>query len=134
MMNCIKCDKFIEFNEKVFNQALICLEKQMLNNRQSNVSQTRNASTPRNGIDALNSDILKEKSYNADNYCNTSLKNKPLLIEIQKQAYDFIMNHVNRGISRVIDLDAAGSIGKTIFDKFNIRLKYEEKPAFTWSH
>ncbi|KAG8235129.1 hypothetical protein J437_LFUL012325 [Ladona fulva] len=39
----------------------------------------------RDGIDALNSKISKEK-------------NNPLLIESQKQAYDFIMDHVNRGI------------------------------------
>lgn len=40
-------------------------------------------------------------------------QNKPMLEESQKQAYDFIIDHVNKGISGVIYLAAPGGTGKT---------------------
>lgn len=41
-------------------------------------------------------------------------QNKPLLIESQQQAYDFIMDNVKRGIGIVICANATGNSQKAI--------------------
>jgi len=67
----------------------------------------------RNAFDALNSELLREKNYNVDELRRYIQRNKPLLIQSQKQAYDIIMDHVKKQEGGVIFLDSPGGTWKT---------------------
>ncbi|KAG8235150.1 hypothetical protein J437_LFUL015190 [Ladona fulva] len=103
----------IKFNEEIFNQALIRLEDKCLEISNQTLVEQGMQVPQKGGIEALNSKILKKKSYNVNELLQYIAEKKLLLIESKKQAYDFIMDHVNRGIGGVILLDAPGGTRKT---------------------
>ncbi|VDN36075.1 unnamed protein product [Cylicostephanus goldi] len=61
----------------------------------------------------LNSDILRERSYNAEELASFIEANKPLLVGDQEQVHDVVMGMVTRGSGGVLFLDAPGGTGKT---------------------
>lgn len=103
----------ISFNDDIFNKALILLENKCIEIGNQTLIQLGIQPPQRNEFDALNTELLNEKSYNVEELGKYIEQNKPLLIESQKHAYDIIINHIEKQQGGIIFLDAPGGTGKT---------------------
>ena len=106
-------DLEINFNEEIFNKALILIEDKCLAISNQTLIQLGIQSPKRSHLDVMNSEFLRETNYNIDELRLYIQHNKPLLIESQKQAYDIIMDYYKKQQGGIIFLDAPGGTGKT---------------------
>lgn len=106
-------DLEINFNDDIFNRALILLEDRCIEIGNQTLVQLGMKPPQRGAFDAMNMDLLKEQSYNIEELQRYIDQNKPLLIESQKRAYDTIMNYIENKQGGIIFLDAPGGTGKT---------------------
>lgn len=106
-------DLEINFNEEIFNKALILIEDKCLTISNQTLIQLGVTSPKRSHLDVMNSEFLRETNYNIDELKLYIQHNKSLLIESQKQAYDVIMDYYKKQQGGIIFLDAPGGTGKT---------------------
>ncbi|EPB68564.1 hypothetical protein ANCCEY_12347 [Ancylostoma ceylanicum] len=67
----------------------------------------------RSVADVVNSEILRERSYNVHQLENFVQTNKPLLVSDQRLAFDAVLNLIRDGNGGLLFLDAPGGTGKT---------------------
>lgn len=106
-------DLQIDFDEEIFNKALILVEDKCLTMTNQPLTQLGVQAPRRSEFNVTNNELLREKSYNVNELRHYIQHIKPLLIGSQKQAYDIIMVNVKKQQGGVIFLDATGGTGKT---------------------
>ena len=102
----------VEFNDEIFNEALILLEDRLILLGGSNLKQ-HGLPVPDRKRQTTPSEILRETSYNTDELNTFVEENNPKLTNDQRKVYDTIMESVRLDKGGFFFLDAPGGTGKT---------------------
>ncbi|XP_067134561.1 uncharacterized protein [Centruroides vittatus] len=103
-----------EFNDDIFNEALIRLEDKCLAIKNQTLVQLGMPAPRKGAFSVLNFEITREKSYSIDELLQYIAHNKPLLNDNKKKKnYNVIVDRINNNTGGIIYLDAPGGTGKT---------------------
>nr|XP_029714104.1 uncharacterized protein LOC115258183 [Aedes albopictus] len=103
----------INFNQDVFNQALIDLENKCVAMVGKTLSQLGLPAPTRGEERVLEADYIREMNYNKETLDEYVAAKEPLLNEDQKISLGIIMDRVTTQQGGIIFLDASGGTGKT---------------------
>ncbi|UYV62971.1 hypothetical protein LAZ67_2002684, partial [Cordylochernes scorpioides] len=103
----------INFSSDIFNEALLLLQNKCLAINDRTLSQLGLQSPERCQPTILNRELMREKNYNIEQLRRFVDSKKPLLVEDQREAYNSIMDCINKQQGGIIFLDAPGGTGKT---------------------
>ncbi|XP_062714405.1 uncharacterized protein LOC115261339 [Aedes albopictus] len=103
----------INFNQDVFNQALIDLENKCVAMVGKTLSQLGLPAPTRGEERVLEADYIREMNYNKETLDEYVAAKEPLLNEDQKISLGMIMDRVSTQQGGIIFLDASGGTGKT---------------------
>nr|XP_029722718.1 uncharacterized protein LOC115263654 [Aedes albopictus] len=103
----------INFNQDVFNQALIDLENKCVAMVGKTLSQLGLPAPTRGEERVLEADYIREMNYNKETLDEYVAAKEPLLNEDQKISLGMIMDRVTTQQGGIIFLDASGGTGKT---------------------
>ncbi|UYV60494.1 hypothetical protein LAZ67_1001322 [Cordylochernes scorpioides] len=103
----------INFSADIFNEALLLLQNKCLAINDRTLSQLGLQSPERCQPTILNRELMREKNYNIEQLRRFVDSKKPLLVEDQREAYNSIMDCINKQQGGIIFLDAPGGTGKT---------------------
>lgn len=106
-------DMNIQFSDDIYNQALILLEDKCISINNKLLCQLGLPAPTRDRSEVLDRDVLRERQYDVDELRVYIETQKRLLLNDQRDAYDFVMRHVASGNGGLIFLDAPGGTGKT---------------------
>ncbi|UYV71003.1 hypothetical protein LAZ67_8001384 [Cordylochernes scorpioides] len=103
----------INFSSDIFNEALLLLQNKCLAINDKTLSQLGLQSPERCQPTILNRELMRENNYNIEQLRRFVDSKKPLLVEDQREAYNSIMDCINKQQGGIIFLDAPGGTGKT---------------------
>ena len=103
----------IDYNQLIFNQALIMIEDLAIQMCGKNLNQLGLPAPERSADDCLNSEVLRESTYETAVLEQTINDGLPNLVQDQKIAYEGILAAINQEQGGFFFLDAPGGTGKT---------------------
>ena len=103
----------IGYSPEIFNRALILLEDTCVSMNGQTLRDLGLTPPIRGDDQALESDVLRERSYDVDQLSRFVESNIPLLTEDQESAYRAILDTISSGNGGLLFLDAPGGTGKT---------------------
>lgn len=106
-------DPKMEYNENIFNDALISLEDDCIRINNKTLSELGMISPNRNPTNIRNRDYIREKSFNQKELQKFLYENTHKLNENQKEIYTEIMQKLDQNKAGIYFIDAPGGTGKT---------------------
>ena len=103
----------IEFNDAIFNEALICLEDNVLEIGGRFLDQCGLPKPDRTVQRTVPQEILWETTYDLRTLREFTAANEPKLVQDQKKAYETIVDFVKNKEGGMFFIDAPGGTGKT---------------------
>ncbi|RCN44384.1 hypothetical protein ANCCAN_09598 [Ancylostoma caninum] len=103
----------VNFCAEISNQALILLEDKYISISSKTLSELGLHAPSRTGAELVQSEVLRERNYNAEELGRFVQANEPLLVPDQRLAYEAIMDMIRNGYGALFFLDAPGGTGKT---------------------
>lgn len=106
-------DLELQFNDLIWNEALILLEDLSLSISGKELAFYSMPSPTRDPIDVSNAEILRERTYPRAELIDFVEQNTPLLNEQQKRVQSLLLDAIERELGGIYLIDAPGGTGKT---------------------
>lgn len=115
-------DITLDYSMPIYNQALILIEDACLSMDNRTLDELGLPSPDRSHIDPMNTEIVRETSYDRERLQDYFSRNISLLVPDQQAAFDAIRGAIDNDSGGVFFLDAPGGTGKTFL--INLLLAY----------
>ncbi|XP_046660821.1 uncharacterized protein LOC124354421 [Homalodisca vitripennis] len=103
----------LQMSDILYNKALINIEDTCLSIVNKPLQELGLLSPPRDDIDIVDTDVVRETNYNRDELHRFVETNVPLLVGQQRTSYNIIMDRISTQKGGIFFLDAPGGTGKT---------------------
>ncbi|CAF4851588.1 unnamed protein product [Rotaria socialis] len=122
----------LDYTPDMFNQALIIIESKVLEMGGKELEKLELPTSQRNSGDRLNSEMLRETSYDVKELDAYITANEPLLVPDQRAAYNAILTQIEKKTSGTIFLDAPNGTGKTfVINLLLAKIRHQSKITIT---
>ncbi|CAF3716582.1 unnamed protein product [Rotaria socialis] len=122
----------LDYTPDMFNQALIIIESKVLEMGGKELEKLELPTSQRNSGDRLNSEMLRETSYDVKELDAYITANEPLLVPDQRAAYNAILTQIEKKTSGTIFLDAPDGTGKTfVINLLLAKIRHQSKITIT---
>ncbi|CAH2207398.1 jg2803, partial [Pararge aegeria aegeria] len=108
-----KNDNELDFNDDIYNEALILIEDQLFSITGKTLKEFNFASPVRSNRLHLQGSYHRETNYNIEDLLNSINEDEPKLTDQQQNVYTKILESINEKQGKLFFLDAPGGTGKT---------------------